>query len=194
MCEQAADHTAAGAATAADLLAVGLMRSAGARWQRTWLSAVLYATLGSCQQSEQQRWTVQQRAGSFTRTAICYFLLCVSSQHKPNFAYRRAWNSAARACLLCYVPRSGSVVLVNASARTITPDTVLASACKLPLPSCALLHYCRRRIVKHAEDHYTVSFKSPDGPEQTLEVGLVMMATGRSPRTAGLGLEVSRMQ
>jgi pyruvate/2-oxoglutarate dehydrogenase complex dihydrolipoamide dehydrogenase (E3) component len=45
--------------------------------------------------------------------------------------------------------------------------------------------------VKHAEDHYTVSFKSPDGPEQSLEVGLVMMATGRSPRTAGLGLEVS---
>lgn len=47
------------------------------------------------------------------------------------------------------------------------------------------------RIAKHAEDHYTVSFKSPDGPEQTLEVGLVMMATGRSPRTEGLNLEVN---
>jgi pyruvate/2-oxoglutarate dehydrogenase complex dihydrolipoamide dehydrogenase (E3) component len=54
-----------------------------------------------------------------------------------------------------------------------------------------LLRHSRCRIVKHAEDHYTVSFKAPDGPEQTMEVGLVMMATGRSPRTQGLGLEVS---
>jgi pyruvate/2-oxoglutarate dehydrogenase complex dihydrolipoamide dehydrogenase (E3) component len=29
-----------------------------------------------------------------------------------------------------------------------------------------------------------------DGPEQTLEVGLVMMATGRHPRVAGLNLQV----
>ncbi|WIA38411.1 hypothetical protein OEZ86_001737 [Tetradesmus obliquus] len=50
------------------------------------------------------------------------------------------------------------------------------------------------KIVKHDEGHYTVSYKSPDGPEQSMEVGLVMMATGRSPRTQGLGLEAVGVQ
>ncbi len=47
------------------------------------------------------------------------------------------------------------------------------------------------RIVKHDPEHYTVTYRAgSDGPEQTLDVGLVMMATGRLPRTRGLGLKV----
>lgn len=50
------------------------------------------------------------------------------------------------------------------------------------------------RIVKHADDHYTVTYRAgTDGPEQTLDVGLVMMATGRKPRTKGLNLEVGAL-
>jgi pyruvate/2-oxoglutarate dehydrogenase complex dihydrolipoamide dehydrogenase (E3) component len=46
--------------------------------------------------------------------------------------------------------------------------------------------------VKNGEDNYTVTYRAgSDGPEQTLEVGLVMMATGRHPRVAGLNLQVS---
>lgn len=60
----------------------------------------------------------------------------------------------------------------------------LENTARLPCSHC----FCR--IVKHDEGHYTVSYKSPDGPEQCMEVGLVMMATGRSPRAQGLGLEV----
>jgi hypothetical protein len=39
------------------------------------------------------------------------------------------------------------------------------------------------------EGGYIVHFKGPEG-ESSLQVGLVMMATGRKPRTQGLGLEV----
>jgi pyruvate/2-oxoglutarate dehydrogenase complex dihydrolipoamide dehydrogenase (E3) component len=47
------------------------------------------------------------------------------------------------------------------------------------------------RIVKNGEDSYSVTYRAgSDGPEQTLEVGLVMMATGRHPRVAGLNLQV----
>lgn len=47
------------------------------------------------------------------------------------------------------------------------------------------------RIVKNGEGSYTVTYRTgSDGPEQTMEVGLVMMATGRHPRVAGLNLEV----
>jgi pyruvate/2-oxoglutarate dehydrogenase complex dihydrolipoamide dehydrogenase (E3) component len=47
------------------------------------------------------------------------------------------------------------------------------------------------RIVKSGEGSYTVTYRAgSDGPEQQLEVGLVMMATGRHPRVKGLNLEV----
>eukprot|EP00878_Enallax_costatus_P014556 GHUV01015227.1.p1 GENE.GHUV01015227.1~~GHUV01015227.1.p1 ORF type:complete len:416 (+),score=110.51 GHUV01015227.1:307-1554(+) len=46
------------------------------------------------------------------------------------------------------------------------------------------------KVVKHADEHYTVTYRAgADGPEQTVDVGLVMMATGRKPRTKGLNLE-----
>ncbi|KIY92193.1 glutathione reductase (NADPH) [Monoraphidium neglectum] len=46
------------------------------------------------------------------------------------------------------------------------------------------------RIEKLAEDHYAVTCKKSGGSEErVLEVGLVMMATGRKPKTAGVGLE-----
>jgi pyruvate/2-oxoglutarate dehydrogenase complex dihydrolipoamide dehydrogenase (E3) component len=49
-----------------------------------------------------------------------------------------------------------------------------------------------RRIEQQAAGHYLVTYRAgADGPEQQLEVGLVMMATGRRPRTQHLGLEVS---
>lgn len=48
-----------------------------------------------------------------------------------------------------------------------------------------------RRVVKNGEDSYTVTYRSgSDGPEQQMEVGLVMMATGRHPRVSGLNLQV----
>lgn len=47
------------------------------------------------------------------------------------------------------------------------------------------------RIVKRGERDYVVTYKSGSGAEETLEVGLVMMATGRKPKTQGIGLEVS---
>lgn len=46
------------------------------------------------------------------------------------------------------------------------------------------------KIVKSGEGSYTVTYRAgSDGPEQQLEVGLVMMATGRHPRVKGLNLE-----
>lgn len=49
------------------------------------------------------------------------------------------------------------------------------------------------RIVKNGEDSYTVTYRAgSDGPEQTMEVGLVMMATGRHPRVGGLNLQVRK--
>lgn len=49
------------------------------------------------------------------------------------------------------------------------------------------------RIIKRGEEDYVVSYQTPKGEEKTLEVGLVMMATGRKPRTKALGLEVRLM-
>jgi hypothetical protein len=47
------------------------------------------------------------------------------------------------------------------------------------------------RIVKKGEDSYTVTYRAgKDGPEQTMDVGLVMMATGRHPRVESLNLQV----
>lgn len=49
------------------------------------------------------------------------------------------------------------------------------------------------RIVKNGENNYTVTYRAgSDGPEQTMEVGLVMMATGRHPRVGGLNLQVRK--
>lgn len=57
------------------------------------------------------------------------------------------------------------------------------------LTPCGLCGVCR--IEKKGEDSYTVTYRSgSDGPEQQLDVGLVMMATGRHPRVSGLNLEV----
>jgi len=51
------------------------------------------------------------------------------------------------------------------------------------------------RIEKKGEDSYTVTYRSgSDGPEQQLEVGLVMMATGRHPRVSGLNLQVGGLR
>jgi pyruvate/2-oxoglutarate dehydrogenase complex dihydrolipoamide dehydrogenase (E3) component len=47
------------------------------------------------------------------------------------------------------------------------------------------------RIVKKGENSYTVTYRAgKDGPEQTMDVGLVMMATGRHPRVESLNLQV----
>lgn len=46
------------------------------------------------------------------------------------------------------------------------------------------------KIVKKGENSYTVTYRAgKDGPEQTMDVGLVMMATGRHPRVESLNLQ-----
>jgi hypothetical protein len=50
-------------------------------------------------------------------------------------------------------------------------------------------HCCR--VVPAEGGGYDVTLRQGrDGPEQQLHTGLVMMATGRGPKTQGLGLEV----
>lgn len=51
------------------------------------------------------------------------------------------------------------------------------------------------RIVKNGEEDYTVFFKSADSDqEESVNVGLVMLATGRKPRTRDIGLEAVGVQ
>lgn len=51
------------------------------------------------------------------------------------------------------------------------------------------------RIDKAADGTYTVHFKDGMGADQSLSgVGLVMMATGRAPRVAGIGLEAAGVE
>ncbi len=51
--------------------------------------------------------------------------------------------------------------------------------------------HCNFRIEKLDGDKgYRVTYKTPDGPESTMDVGLVMMATGRKPKSKDIGLEV----
>lgn len=47
------------------------------------------------------------------------------------------------------------------------------------------------RIEKMDSGEFTLVYKGSDGVEASIVVDAVMMATGRTPRTAGLGLEVS---
>jgi pyruvate/2-oxoglutarate dehydrogenase complex dihydrolipoamide dehydrogenase (E3) component len=61
----------------------------------------------------------------------------------------------------------------------------------LPHITASLLALQHHRIVKNGDRSYTVTYRQgADGAEQQMEVGLVMMATGRHPRVAGLNLEV----
>lgn len=50
------------------------------------------------------------------------------------------------------------------------------------------------RITRGGAHGLTLHFKGKDGAEQALEVGTVMMATGRKPRTHALGLEAAGVQ
>jgi hypothetical protein len=50
-----------------------------------------------------------------------------------------------------------------------------------------------KRIEKLPDGRFRVTARAAaSGEERSFEVGLVMMATGRKPRTQGLGLEVRR--
>jgi hypothetical protein len=112
-------------------------------------------------------------------TAVTLALCCLAwSVHQGAFCCHHASSSA---CLFKFLGCCNHIAI---------PQLNTFCAC---VAAPLLLLHISCRIVKHAEDHYTVTYKAPDGPEQSLEVGLVMMATGRSPRTAGLGLEVRRI-
>jgi pyruvate/2-oxoglutarate dehydrogenase complex dihydrolipoamide dehydrogenase (E3) component len=63
----------------------------------------------------------------------------------------------------------------------------------MPCRNHSVLLPCR--IVKKGENSYTVTYRAgKDGPEQTMDVGLVMMATGRHPRVESLNLQVKTHQ
>ena len=49
------------------------------------------------------------------------------------------------------------------------------------------------RVEKMESGEYTLVYKGSDGVEASIVVDAVMMATGRTPRTDGLGLEVSAL-